>query len=180
MIRSIYLDTIMVRIYHAIMSLKSLPRREESVASSAAVKYKISFCTTGLLIAFLFSCSKSPSYPAVQRTGDNIVIETSMMEPGVPKFFTYRFHDKNINFFVVKTPDSALSFLDACASCYPHKQGYRCEGGEVICRYCNTRYPISRLEKGFGNCYPIRIEGRTVDGKYLIPAALLERSADKF
>jgi uncharacterized membrane protein len=76
--------------------------------------------------------------------------------------------------------DKTLSFLDACASCYPHKQGFRCEDNAVICRNCNVRFPIGKLEKGMGSCYPIKIEGRMEKGKYLISADTLAKAADKF
>lgn len=151
------------------------------VVARASVKYGLTFLAAASFLIFsLSACSKPHSYPTPQRTGANIIIETSSLELEVPKFFTYRFQGKYINFFVIKMPNTILSFLDACASCYPDKQGYRCEGNEVICRHCNTRYPIGKLEKGLGNCYPIRIEGRMENGKYLIPAATLESSADKF
>jgi uncharacterized membrane protein len=140
----------------------------------------IFLAAASFLIFSLFSCSRPPSYPAPQTSGSNIIIDTSSLELEVPKFFTYRFQGKHVNFFVVKTPEAMLSFLDACASCYPHKMGYRCEGNEVVCRYCNTRFPIGKLAKGIGNCYPIRIEGRMENGKYVISAAMLESVADKF
>lgn len=132
------------------------------------------------LIFSLPACSKPPVYPAPQRAGADIAIETSSLEFEVPKFYTYRFQGKNINFFVIKMPDTILSFLDACASCYPHKQGYRYEKNKVICRYCNTAFPAGKLGKGLGNCYPIRIEGSKQNGKYLIPIKTLESFVDKF
>ncbi len=149
--------------------------------SMSGLKYALTLlASASFMISSLSACSKTPSYPAPKRTGADIVIETSSMKLEVPKFFTYRFQEKNINFFVIKMPNATLSFLDACASCYPHKRGYRCEDNDVVCRYCDIRYPIGKLEKGLGNCYPIRIEGRTENGKYRIPAATLESSADKF
>ena len=163
------------------MSSTGLSKPEASETPPRRVKFNILFfATAGFLIFFLPACSKPPSYPSPQRVGADIVIDTSSLELEAPKFYTYRFQGKNINFFVIKMPDTILSFLDACQSCYPHKQGYRCNDKDVVCRYCNTRYPIGKLEKGLGNCYPIRIAGRMENAKYLIPAATLEQSADKF
>jgi len=133
-----------------------------------------------LMLCLLSACSRQDSYPSPVRIGPDIVIDMSSLEREVPKFYTYRFHDKKVNFFVIKKEDGPLSFLDACTSCYPHKQGYRCEDNEVICRHCNVRFPISKLEKGIGNCYPIKIEGRMENGKYMIPVDTLEKAADKF
>jgi uncharacterized membrane protein len=128
----------------------------------------------------LSACSRQVSYPAPVQIGSDIVIDMSGLEREVPKFYTFRFQDKKINFFVIKMGDRPIAFLDACASCYPNKLGYRCEENAVICRYCNVRYPISKLEKGIGGCYPIKIEGRIENGKYLIPVNTLEKAWDKF
>ena len=133
-----------------------------------------------LVLFVLPACSRQASYPSPARIGPDIAIDMSGLEIEVPKFYTYRFREKKVNFFVIKMKDRTLSFLDACASCYPHKQGYRCENNSVICRYCNVSFPISKLEKGIGNCYPIKIEGRMENGKYLIPADILEKATDKF
>ena len=133
-----------------------------------------------IVLLILSACSRQVSYPTPVRIGPDIVIDTSVLEVGVPKFYTYPFHEKHVNFFVVKIGDRILSFLDACTSCYPHKRGYRYEDNAVICRDCNVRLPIDKLEKGIGNCYPIKIEGRIEKGKYLIPADILEKAAVKF
>ncbi|HUI68002.1 MAG TPA: Fe-S-containing protein [Nitrospirota bacterium] len=133
-----------------------------------------------LVLFILPACSRQASYPSPMRIGPDIVIDTSVLQIGVPKFYTYLFQGKRVNFFVVKMEDRTLSFLDACVSCYPHKKGYRCEDNAVICRNCNVRLPISKLEKGIGNCYPIKIEGRMEKGMYLISADILEKAANKF
>ncbi len=133
-----------------------------------------------LVAAILSACSRQASYPSPVQIGPDIVIDTSVLELEVPKFYTYRFQNKQVNFFVIKMNDKTLSFLDACASCYPHKRGYRYENNSVLCRYCNVSFPISKLEKGLGNCYPIKINGRMEKGKYLIPAVTLEEAANKF
>lgn len=126
------------------------------------------------------SCSHQPAYPSAEQSGSNIVIDAASLQPEVPKFYTYRFQGKNINYFVLNIQGRVSSFLDACASCYSHKQGYRCDDGAVVCRYCNMKFSVYRLEKGLGSCYPIKIEGRMENGKYLIPLAVLEAEADKF
>jgi uncharacterized membrane protein len=149
--------------------------------SSSSVTEGPAFLLVACLMMFILSaCSRQVSYPAPVRIGSDIVIDISSLEREVPKFYTFRVQNKKINFFVIKMEDRPISFLDACASCYPHRQGYRCEGTAVICRYCNLRFPIGKLEKGIGNCYPIKIEGRMENGKYLIPVDTLEKSSDKF
>ena len=161
--------------------MNCLSRTCATEATRPVVNFGLTFLATASFLIFsLSACSKPSSYPSPQRTGADIVIETSSLELEVPKFYTYRFNGKYVNFFVIKMTDTILSFLDACASCYPQKQGYRSEGNEVICRYCNLRFPIGKLEKGLGSCYPIKIEGRMENGKYLISVAQLESFADKF
>jgi uncharacterized membrane protein len=129
---------------------------------------------------WLSACSSQPSYPHPLRHRADIVIDTAGLQPETPKFYTYHYQGKNINFFVCKVQDKVLSFLDACASCYQHKRGYRSEEGKVTCRECGMKFYVHQLEKGLGSCYPIKIEGRVENGKYIIPVAALEGAADKF
>jgi hypothetical protein len=42
------------------------------------------------------------------------------------------------------------------------------------------KFPIYKLEKGLGSCYPIKIEGKAEEGKYLISLAVLEGAAKLF
>jgi uncharacterized membrane protein len=149
-------------------------------ASSSVIEGAVFLMVACLMLIILSACSRQVSYPSPVRIGSDIVIDMSSLEFDVPKFYTYQFQGKKVNFFVIRMDDKTLSFLDACASCYPRKQGYRCEDNSVICRYCNVKYPLGKLEKGLGNCYPIKIEGRMEKGKYLISADTLEKSVDKF
>jgi uncharacterized membrane protein len=150
------------------------------ITSSSFMKGSAFLLVASLMLFILSTCSRQASYPSPVRIGSDIAIDISSLELEVPKFYTYRYLDKKINFFVIKKEDRPISFLDACASCYPHKKGYRCEDNAVICRDCNVRFPISKLEKGIGNCYPIKIEGRMKNGKYMIPVDTLEKAADMF
>jgi uncharacterized membrane protein len=116
--------------------------------------------------------------PAIE--GPNIVIDAGTLEPDIPKFYTYHYRNKNINFFVIKTGGKILSFLDACANCYPAKLGYRFDNGYIICKRCSVRYSVSEVERGFGSCFPIRIPDHLQEGKYLIPVSTLRGMVDKF
>ncbi|GAB4422950.1 MAG: hypothetical protein OHK0032_18230 [Thermodesulfovibrionales bacterium] len=136
--------------------------------------------SSGLAMLLLVACSRQPVYPAPQVEGSAVVIDAKALNPEMPEFYTYRYRNKNINFFVVKINGRVLSFLDACANCYPKKLGYRFEDGHIVCRACNVRYSVSEVEKGFGGCFPIHIQGHLQDGKYLIPISVLEGMADKF
>lgn len=133
-----------------------------------------------LLAALLFGCTRQSVYPAPPVSGADAVIDTAALTPDVPQFFTYQYQGRNISFFVISMDGKVVSFFDACASCYKHKQGYRWEENGVTCRYCGMKFPIYKLEKGLGGCYPIRLEGRIAEGKYRIPLASLEAEAGKF
>ncbi len=132
------------------------------------------------LALLLFGCTRQPVYPAPALAGREAVIDITQLKPDTPRFFTYRFHDKNISFFVINVDGKIVSFFDACASCYKHRQGYRADENGVTCRYCNMTFSIYALEKGLGGCYPIKIEGSIADGKYHIPLAGIEAEAEKF
>jgi len=132
------------------------------------------------VLLFLSACSRQPSYPEPPRTGREVAVDIGTLRPEIPVFFTYHYRGKKINFFVVKVDEKILSFLDACARCYPAKKGYRCENGALICRECSVSYSITGIEKGVGSCVPIRIAGSLRNGKYLIPLSVLEGMVDKF
>ena len=126
------------------------------------------------------SCTRQPAYSPAPQQGTDIVVDIKDLVPETPRFYTYQFQGKNVSFFVLKIGGKISSFFDACASCYSHKQGYRYDDGAVTCRFCNMQFSVHKLEKGLGSCYPIKIEGRTEGGKYIIPVAVLEKETGKF
>ena len=141
---------------------------------------KITLLFVFIAAMLLAACSKQPLYPAPPIKGAEAAIDLKTLTPGIPKYFTYHYRGRRVNFFVIKTGDKVLSFLDACASCYPRKLGFRFDNGYFTCRACNVRYSVSEIEKGIGSCFPIRIRGDVRDGEYFLPVSVLENSADKF
>ncbi len=138
------------------------------------------FCIMLFFSLSLGGCAKQPSYPEPPRVGNDVAVESGTMRPEEPVFFTHRYQGKKINFFVIKVEGRVLSFLDACARCYPAKRGYYFEAGRLVCRECNVNYSVSEIEKGMGSCFPIQITGHLQDGRYLIPLSTLEQMAEKF
>jgi uncharacterized membrane protein len=136
--------------------------------------------TSALFCLLLVSCSRQSAYPPAPQRGTDVVIEVGVLRPEVPQFYTYQYQGKSISFFLLKIQDRVFAFLDACASCYPHKQGFRYENGFVCCRHCAMQFPVTKLEQGIGGCYPIKLEGRLENGRFLIPVKALEAAADKF
>ncbi|MBI3592892.1 MAG: DUF2318 domain-containing protein [Nitrospirae bacterium] len=138
-------------------------------------------CIIFLIFLFLASCARQPVYPEPERIGSDVVINISSLKPAVPEFFTYHYNKSiNINFFVINIDGKILSFFDACERCYPKKLGYRFDNGSVVCRACDIRFPLSEVEKGIGNCAPIKLGGDVKEGKYFIPVSSIEGKADKF
>jgi len=133
-----------------------------------------------LFFLFISACSEQPIYPEVPKIGGDVVVDVRGLSSEIPEFFTYHYHGKKINFFVMKANQTILSFFDACAKCYSEKRGYRFDREHFICRACNLKYPVSEIEKGFGSCYPIRLPGHVQNGKYHISLSLLEAQVDKF
>jgi uncharacterized membrane protein len=133
-----------------------------------------------LFYLLLISCSRQTVYTPAPQSGTDVVIEVAALRPEVPIFYTYLYQGKNISFFLLKVQDRVLAFFDACASCYPHKQGFRYENGCVSCRYCAMQFPVRKLEQGIGGCYPIKLEGRIENDQFRIPVKSLEAAADKF
>ncbi len=142
--------------------------------------------TSALLVILLLAtllgsaCTSRHTYAAPTIVGSNAVIELSALKTAVPLFLTYHYQGKRINFFVLRLDSGIQSYLDACASCYHHKQGYRPEDGAVTCRYCNMRFPVYKLDKGLGSCYPVKLAGKTGQGNYVISVAALEDAAAMF
>lgn len=133
-----------------------------------------------LLVFGILSCSRQPVHPGPAVAGADIIIYAEALQDGIPQFFSYRFQDKHINFFVVRFEGRILSFLDACMKCYPKKLGFRFKDGTIACKACNERYPVSEIEKGFGSCYPVRIKGKVEEDKYFITAKELENTGARF
>jgi len=150
-----------------------------TIGGNAVIRRMIALISA-LFYLLLISCSRQTVYPSAPQSGTDLVIEVAALQSEVPKFYTYHYQGKNISFFLLKVQDRVLAFLDACASCYPHKQGFRYENGCVSCRYCNMQFPVRKLEQGIGGCYPIKLEGRIENGQFRIPVKSLEAAADKF
>ncbi len=161
-------------------SFKEHPCSREDLMKRNHTVVLRSFLAACLVFPLFFACSHQPAYPAASQVGPNIVIDPASLTPEIPQFYTYHYQGKNISYFVLKVQGKVLSFFDACASCYPHKRGYRYENGSVTCRNCNVKFSIFNLEKGLGSCYPLKIEGRMENGKYLIPVAMLKKAENKF
>jgi len=138
----------------------------------------------GMFLFIMFfcasACARQPLYPEPVRKGEVVAVNISGLQESMPQFYSYHAQGRTVNFFVIKIDGRVLSFLDACMKCHPKKRGFRFDGGSVICRACDERFPVSEIEKGFGSCYPIRLEGQVRGEEYHIPAPALEEMAKRY
>jgi len=133
-----------------------------------------------LLALWAQGCSGKPDYASAPVQGREVAVDTSALREGEPAFHTYEHKGRRINFFILRTGERTLAFLDACGRCYPKKLGYEYRGGYLICRACGERYPVGKIEEGRGNCVPIKLKGRMEGSKFIISLDDLEDSARWF
>ncbi len=90
-------------------------------------------------------CTKqAPEHPPVTPEGDVIKIPVNAVNDGGVHFYTYKYEEKNINFFVRTNGKGKLhAHYDACYSCYKYKMGFRVEGSEILCIACNLKYSLN-------------------------------------
>lgn len=76
-----------------------------------------------LLLIILSACSRQLGYPEAPRSGQDISVDISALQHGIPHYFSRDLKGIKINFFVVKKTDSSvISFLDACTKCFAQKK----------------------------------------------------------
>jgi uncharacterized membrane protein len=126
------------------------------------------------LAVLISSCHQKPSYRQVRFDGNVAVVDVHSLKEGVPDFYSAVFEGRKIDFFIIAENRVVKAYFDACKECYFKKMGYRYEKGELVCRACNVRFPIDKLDTGIGGCYPIKVPGTRKDDKYIIQKEALE------
>jgi len=103
------------------------------------------------------------------KADDGIVsLPLSNFEDGKAKYFRYKFPEKEIVFFVVKSGDGIVrAAFDACDVCYDAKKGYRQEGDIMVCNNCDQEFPTDRINVEKGGCNPSPLE-RSISGDQLV------------
>jgi len=149
----------------------------------ASPAHDLKSCAGVLIVIFFLcvaACTRQPLYPEPVRKGTVVSVDITALQESVPQFYSYHSLGRTVNFFIIKIDGRVLSFLDACMKCHPKKRGFRFDSGSVICRACDERFPVSEIEKGFGSCYPIKLEGQVYGREYQIPAPVLEEMAKRY
>ncbi|MBF0336946.1 MAG: DUF2318 domain-containing protein [Nitrospirae bacterium] len=133
-----------------------------------------------LVVLGLLSCESQVGHLTPTQRGAELIFDVTTLKGEVPKFYTYRYQGKKINFFVIKVDGRVMSFLDACKSCYQRKLGFEFHDGYFMCRSCKTSYSVHEIEKGISNCMPVKIDGRRQGDDYRISVSTLEGMAYMF
>lgn len=113
---------------------------------------------TGIIL-ILSACSNGHVYQEAPFNDSKLIIDTNILEEGIPVFYTLRHNGRHINYFILKTGNDVQSYFDACAKCYPQKKGFRYEDRGLVCNLCNVRHSIHTLKEGEGSCYPMKLKG---------------------
>lgn len=98
------------------------------------------------------------------------------------RFYEYKTASgKTVGFFAVRSPDGVYrAALNACDVCFAGKQGYRQEGGDMVCNKCGMRFPSSKINEVKGGCNPIGLERKVEGDSVVIDARGLEAGANYF
>ena len=97
-----------------------------------------------------------------------VKIPLAQVNDGTARFFSYRIHDKDIRFFVLKSSDGLMrTAFDACDVCYKERKGYKQEGDFMICKNCRNRFLSVNINVLRGGCNPVPLES-TISGNTLI------------
>ena len=140
------------------------------------------YTVTLLSIAVLTpACAKKQKGEPVTPKDGSFSIDVSGIKKGEVRFYRYLAGDKAVVFFVARTSSGDIkTAFDACVTCYPNKMGYRQAGSRVECIFCDTAFDIDDIDKGEGNCYPIKIEHLVEGGRVIISQAEIEKGASFF
>ena len=110
----------------------------------------------------LLSCNQRPFYRSAPFDGQQVSIDVRLLRESIPEFYSVVLEGKRVDFFVVLANGGVVSYFDACKECYVKNLGYRHDKGTMVCRACNVRFPLEKLDTGIGGCYPIRLHGSRV------------------
>jgi len=140
---------------------------------------KVLFLFAAVLL-FAGSCNHKPHYGTVPLDNRQASIDISSLRESVPEFYTAVLEGKRVDFFLVMMNGEISSYFDACKECYFKKLGYHNDAGAMVCRACNVRFPLDRLNTGIGGCYPIRLKGTREGNTYVIAREDLEAGRKLF
>jgi uncharacterized membrane protein len=129
----------------------------------------IAAAAAALALLGFAACAQKPKGEQVTAKDGIIHIDARNIGKGEVRFFRFHAGNKDVMFFAARSGSGDIkTAFDACITCFPHRMGYRQEGDCLVCIYCNTPFHLKELDKGKGNCVPIRIKHRLEGDSILI------------
>ncbi len=112
----------------------------------------------------------------------SVSIDTGNLRPGDVRFYTYRDHAADqIRFLLARDSTGQIKgALDACRRCSMYGKGYVCSHGNLVCRFCGTRYKLEAMESGLASCVPVKLPMQVTGHTVNIKPADLERERGLF
>ena len=136
-----------------------------------------------VLAAFtlLAACGEKPKGEKAVPQGGVFSFPADAVKKGEVKLYRYETGQKAILFLVARAESGDFrAAFDACETCFPYHQGYRFEGDRLVCGNCGTSFQLEDLDKGKGNCMPVKIPFTNEGGKILINQADVEAGGKYF
>ena len=148
---------------------------------------KLQRAVAALILAALLAifnvqaCSLKPKGERVSARDGVVSIDGKQVGSGAVRVFRYPAAGKEVVFFVARSRSGEIrTAFDACVTCFPNHMGYRQEGDCLVCIFCNTSFRMDELDKGKGNCVPIKINNRLEGDRVLIDQKDLEAGSAWF
>jgi uncharacterized membrane protein len=120
----------------------------------------LTLAAIALLVVAAIFVNRDFEGPCTEVHGSQLVnLSLSELKAGTARKFCYRDpHGEVIRFIVARDADGTIhSAFDACRGCYEQHLGYSVAGTDLVCRYCNLRYPVKGMETRTDSCVPIRL-----------------------
>lgn len=145
------------------------------------MRFAILLLSAFVLVLNLISCTQGPRYPVVEAKEGTIRIPLDNIAENRVHFFTYRFGDRNIEFFVRRSASGAVhTAFNACFTCYKYRKGFHREDGDITCSKCGTQFSVASDDWIVGGCTPIQLPHETDDETVIITVADLQGRARLF
>ena len=132
-------------------------------------------------LALLTACGSKVKGENAVPQGGVFSFPAGGIKKGEVKFYSYETGRKDIVFIVARAESGDYkAAFDACETCFPYHQGYRFEGGRLVCGNCGTSFQLEDLDKGQGNCMPIKLPFTLEGGKVIIKQSDVEAGGKYF
>ena len=162
------------------MSREETDKRQKVLAGNKKFEFRIEWLiplavvVAGVLIIVWPRNSEGPSraggsHSRVKANDGIVAFPVSTFDDQKAKYYTYKFPEKSVNFFVLKSSDGVVRVaFDACDVCFAARKGYQQSGDSVVCRNCGQVFPSNRINVEKGGCNPAPLERTVVDGDLII------------